>query len=106
MKSVRRWVHTLSILLLLFAQQAALAHAVWHQRAASTTQDLDVDKASLQMGECDLHGVFAQVLGGACVNASDVSVPRLPNSNSAATFQPRIKPDLPAHRSRGPPVLT
>jgi hypothetical protein len=106
MKSARRCVHTVCILLLLFAQQAALAHAVWHQRAPSTTENLDVDKTSLQMGECDLHGVFAQVLGGACVNASDVSVPRLPNSESAESFQPRIKSDLPAHRSRGPPVLT
>jgi hypothetical protein len=100
-----RWVDVICIVLLLYAQQQALVHAVWHQALPSSIQHTDPSEASFGSAVCDFDGVFAQVLGAAGVSACRLSLPPLAVSAPNACLQSRAESDPPACRSRGPPFV-
>jgi hypothetical protein len=58
----RKVVPLLCIFLLLFAQQAAFAHAAWHAGEQAAGQERPHD-ASFHDKLCDLHAAFGDVLG-------------------------------------------
>jgi hypothetical protein len=106
MKSANRWMHVLSVFLLLFAQHAALEHATWHQRAPSAVEHVDPDAPSLYGSACDFHGMFAQVLGAAGMSLVRILAPSPGPTLAQALPDRSVKSELPARRSRGPPVLS
>ena len=93
------------ILLLLFAQQAALTHAAWHASQATHAPAHEDGKASFQGGLCDLHHAFGQVLGGVQAAAAPC-MPRTAVDDIAPAYADAgcIQPFL-APLSRGPPFL-
>ena len=92
------------IFLLLFAQQAALAHAAWHAQGGRPAKHERKDNASIQGGLCDLHGVFNTVLGGVNAHpALDVARERT-DERIARCAQTAFFSDVPNPLSRGPPV--
>ena len=111
MTAVRRWIHILCMLLLPLGQHAALAHAAQHYAPqvpapAPQSQLLDGGDAVLQLAGCELHGLYAQVLGGACTAEGEPFLFLRPDAIVLEGQSARIRPDLPAHRSRGPPLLS
>jgi hypothetical protein len=105
MPLTKRALQLACVFLLLFAQQAAVTHAVWHAQAPASQQQDTKGKAAFQGGLCDLHGVFTQVLGG--VHSACAPTPHAPALNAHIVHRP---PSWVAARhliplSRGPPVL-
>jgi hypothetical protein len=101
-------LHLGCILLLLFAQQAALTHGAMHtpKQAPAERGAGDNGKAASHGGICALHGAFAQVLGGMQTPASLnpewiglVAEPVIRALGAARTAQLLTPP------SHGPPVL-
>lgn len=102
----RRLTQFLCVFLLLFAQQVAITHAVWHAHAHPPTQHEDQDGASFQGGLCGLHGALSQVLGGVQAAAPHLALAR---ENTGAVVYPVracIVLELHVPPSRGPPVLS
>lgn len=97
--------------LVLFAQQAALTHAVWHSAAGEAAQRDDAhayphERAPARLaGLCAYDAVFGQVLGGAFATVA-AALPNLPVTQ-AALHSPHASSaaDVLTPRSRGPPVL-
>jgi hypothetical protein len=100
----RRYVlHFVCILLLLFAQQAALTHAAWHAGQNSGTHEGRHDE-SAQGAFCSLHVAFGEVLGTIQPASPPVAlVPAVAEHLAAAALDAaRIVLHLPP--ARGPPV--
>jgi hypothetical protein len=93
----RKLARFLFILALLFAQQAAFAHAAWHAGEQAAGQERPHD-ASFQDKLCDLHGAFGEVLG-----ALSQSADRLPNAAVADTPSSEAPREWVAFSLRTPP---
>lgn len=125
MKS-RRYFHYLCILLLLFAQQAALSHATWHATGQATgdapAHEHSHDHASGHTGHdsdhqhhhdeperssatnlCAFHFAFGQVLGGVHGNCVLPPAADLSAILTAYVFNPRLGSEAVPAISRGPP---
>jgi len=102
----RRFTQFIYIFLLLFAQQSAFTHAVWHAQEHSPAHHEDNGDTSFQGELCGLHGAFTQVLGG--VQPAEKHPP--PTQVDAETIEHRsgaqVTLELHVPLSRGPPVLS
>ena len=102
----RTLIHFGFALLLLFAQQVALAHAAWHAFDPASEHRQEQGDASFQGELCSLHGVFGQLLGGVQSDAPELAV--APNVAADAAHAPVLRfvlfTELP--RSRGPPPFS
>lgn len=102
------------IFLLLFAQQSALTHALWHAAAAGDSHaahasdsgdDAHEHHSDVQGALCDYHAAFGTMLGGhhgavlALAVAADglVEAPLSPAGRITTEAVPAV--------SRGPPIL-
>jgi hypothetical protein len=101
----RKIVPFLCIFVLLFAQQAAYAHAAWHAGEQAAGQERPHD-ASFQDKLCDLHGAFGEVLG-ALPQAADW-LPSALEGHSLSSEAPRnwVAFSLPTPPSRAPPIVS
>jgi hypothetical protein len=110
---LRRFFHTLCVVLLLIAQQGAIVHATWHAggdaRKAHANQGhvpeygTDHQTPIGQGGLCAFDLAFGQVLGGVHGSCVLPDIAKLPSAISTYTFNPRLGSEaVPAH-SRGPP---
>ena len=110
--SVNRGLIQVLCALVLFAQQAALTHLVWHAAAERSAQQDQVvahghDRTPAQKlaGLCAYDAAFGQVLGGAFA-AAPAALPD--TAASQAVLHPQAvftAADALTPRSRGPPVL-
>jgi hypothetical protein len=111
----RTALHFLCTLLLLFAQQGALTHSVWHlgdhlpahehHDHAGATHDDGGDGHSSQSKLCDLHFVLGSVLGGNCASPALDLLPDFKHGLPAsADFQRAALTSAP-YLSRAPPAL-
>ncbi|OGA11044.1 MAG: hypothetical protein A2W68_12610 [Betaproteobacteria bacterium RIFCSPLOWO2_02_64_14] len=102
----RRFTQFIYIFLLLFAQQNAFTHAVWHAREQPPAHHEDQGDASFQGKLCGLHGALSQVLGGVQAaeahdaNSQGVAEPIVHRSSAQVFLELRVP------LSRGPPVLS
>lgn len=110
MARASRWIHIVCMLLLPLGQHAALAHVAEHHFApeshAPHADAGDADDAASHVPECEFDGLYAQVLGGACTVAFQPALVPGPDRRVLEAHGARLRPDLPAQRSRGPPVLS
>lgn len=107
MARASRWIHIVCMLLVPLGQHAALAHAAEHHSAPEFhVPHGDADDAGSHVPECEFDGLYAQVLGGACTVAFQPALVPGPDPRALEAHGARLRPDLPAHRSRGPPVLS
>jgi hypothetical protein len=91
---------------LLFAQQSALTHAVWHAHGDVPVKEDSKHKSSLQDDLCNLHGLFTQVVGGASTAVLHVPASDAVHIHALELQSSCISARLPAPRSRGPPLLS
>jgi hypothetical protein len=91
--------------LLLFAQQAAVTHAIWHAHGPTPEQHEDNGKGSFHAGSCDWHSAFCQVLGAVPSGSPSHAERHGPAEQAAAPALPRVAALSPAPLSRGPPAL-
>ena len=101
----RTVIQLASILLLLFAQQAAFTHEAWHAGHPFEQQHDNRDKASFQGSLCNLHSAFSQVLGVVHSSPLPVTLSENVNARIEQTFHARIVAEAPPFLSRGPPSL-
>ena len=113
---MRRLVYSWCALLLLFGQQTAFTHAIWHVgdgHAPQTEHAWPVAEhaAGHERGEgsvpelCAFHDVFAETLSGcasAALQITDVPAAQVRIERAAAA---RTKAEVIAAVSRGPPSL-
>jgi hypothetical protein len=107
----RRLFHYFCVILLLIAQQGAIAHATWHAGSDARAHDSDSrDHANQQempgapASLCAFDLAFGQVLGGVHGSCAAPVVSELPAALAAYVFNPRLGSEaVPAH-SRGPPI--
>ncbi len=100
----RRLIAAVFVVLLAFAQQAALAHGIWHVwQAAHSGQ---IDHTAGKLPGCNFDAVYGEVLGASGTAAAG-SVPpctaagaELPLFDGAPASVNPLSP-----RSRGPPAL-
>ena len=97
------------VLALLIAQQAALAHQVWHAAAgAPHAAGTQAGKEPLgnppQERLCDLHSALGTVLGALAGTAVPLFVAVLPETDFAAPPLQAASLAAPAPASRDPPV--
>ena len=110
--TLRRLMQLCCIFVLLFAQQAALTHAVWHahgQAAAGALGHTQADAARDSKvpdvaALCAFDAAYGQVLGAAPCGSHDTCAgctadARQPHDRHASAFQ-----DFLAPLSRGPPA--
>ena len=111
----RTALNFLCAFLLLFAQQGALTHSVWHlgdhlpahehhEHAGAAHDDGDEGHTS-QSRLCDLHFVLGSVLGGNCASPALVLLPELTHGLPASTDVQRAARTSTYYLSRAPPVL-
>jgi hypothetical protein len=92
--------------LLLFAQQAAVTHAIWHAHGPTPEQQQDSNsKGSFQAGSCEWHGAFCQVLGGVPSGSGSHAEQHGSAEQAAAPALPSVATLSLAPLSRGPPAL-
>jgi len=111
----RTALHFLCAFLLLFAQQGALTHSVWHlgdhlpahahHEHAVAAHDGGDEGPSSQSKLCDLHFVLGSVLGGNCASPALVSLPDLEHGLPASADFQRTALTSASYLSRAPPVL-
>jgi hypothetical protein len=94
------------IVCLLFAQQAAFTHALWHTHEPSVRSHTGHDRPSAQGDLCKLHGLFSQVLGTAPGTTFHVAIGNALNEQSAHLSPPVPSSSPLRPRSRGPPRLS
>ena len=101
----RRFTPLVYVFLLLFAQQSAFTHAVWHAQAHPPAHYQDNSDASFQGELCGLHGAFTQVLGG--VQPADKYPPRRQIDDETIEHRSGACVTLELHvpLCRGPPIL-
>jgi len=102
----RRYTQFIYIFLLLFAQQSAFTHAVWHAREPAPAHHEDHDDTSFQGGLCGLHGAFTQVLGGVQAAEWRHPRPRIVAGTIEHRCCARVTLALHLPLPRGPPVLS
>jgi hypothetical protein len=94
------------VVCLLFAQQGAFTHAIWHAHGPSAQQHDSQHKPSADGDLCKLHGLFTQVVGTA--PGTTVYVASEDALTEHSVDDPQLsrttKPLTP--RSRGPPRLS
>jgi hypothetical protein len=93
------------VLGLLFAQQGAFTHAIWHVHGTAARQHHGDQKSSAQGDLCKLHGLFTQVAGGAPASVFHFAMDDALNEHSVQFSEPRHSVRPLAARSRGPPRL-
>lgn len=129
----RRLFHYFCVLLLLVAQQGALAHAAWHAAGGPAhardahdahdrhdgdahahhgdahdhqdTHDRHGDSSDGQAHLCALDLAFGQVLGGAHGACTPPVVAEMPAVVATYIFNPRLGTEAVPAQSRGPPVI-
>jgi hypothetical protein len=109
---VRRLLQTCCVFLLLFAQQAALTHLLWHAQRTLVVERLDAATAQAKRSTgtphiaalCSFHALLGQVLGAAPCDAR----PRTERFVTAETPHRYAREAahryFPAPLSRGPPA--
>jgi hypothetical protein len=108
---VRRLLQTGCIFLLLFAQQVALTHLLWHAQRSARVERIDRSVAETKQPAkaphlaalCAFHALLGQVLGAASCDART-------HERTFSTGEPPqhlarelVHPDFLAPLSRGPP---
>jgi hypothetical protein len=93
------------ILGLLFAQQGALMHAIWHVHGTAAQPHDGDQKQSAQGDLCKLHGLFTQVVGGAPAPVVHFSMDDVLNEHIVHLSERRHSVRPLTARSRGPPRL-
>lgn len=94
------------VALLLVAQQIALTHAAWHVSHDAQNQSQNKDGSHSQKDLCQLHGLFAQVVGsGPGAHFDFVVSDVLPHHFTASDERFETRHAL-VTRCRGPPVLS
>jgi len=106
MKLRRVALHLLLTVVLLFAQHAALSHALQHAgNLPAQTQQYDGGKQNSQSSPCDFHVSFAQ-LAGAVESCSVVfHIPQGDLHAGDRTLSTRHPARLLVPASRGPPAF-
>jgi hypothetical protein len=102
----RRFTQFIYIFLLLFAQQSAFTHAVWHAREKPPAHHEDQGDTSFQGKLCGLHGALSQVLGGVQAVEIHHAIPAAIAEPIAQRSGARVVLELLVPLSRGPPVLS
>lgn len=102
----RRFISFAWIFLLLFAQQSAITHAVWHASDHGPAQHKNKGDASYQGKLCGLHGAFSQVVGGVQPSAAQEPLPQCAAQTIEYRPGPLVVPELHVPLSRGPPLLS
>jgi hypothetical protein len=109
--SARRLVQLGCIFLLLFAQQVALTHAIWHAHGGNSSDVTTPVAAHPDHGRpgvstvCAFDAAFGQVLG-AVSGGGSVSVPRVSAPETPLqSFRALASRDFLHPLSRGPPPL-
>lgn len=104
-----RLSRALLVLALLVAQQAALAHQLWHAafgvpQATATVADKERSGGSPQESLCDLHSALGTVLGALSGSAAAQVAFVVSETAFAALRVPVANLAAPAPASRDPPV--
>jgi hypothetical protein len=102
-RSVLQFICTLC---LLFAQQAAFTHALWHAHEPSVQRHDRHDNSSAHGELCKLHGLFTQVVGGAPGTIVQLVLEDALNEQSPHVASAVLSTSLLTPRSRGPPRLS
>ena len=103
-----RLSRVLLVLALLVAQQAALAHQLWHAtsgvpQASATIVDSERAGNAPQERLCELHSAFGAVLGALSGNAPSQTTVITQGSGFAALAESVASLAAPAPASRDPP---
>ena len=109
--SVRRLLQSACIFLLLFAQQAALTHVLWHALRSAPVQSVErsAPEVKRQTGAphiaalCGFHALLGQVLGGASGNARGHAETFVTGESPQHHARELAHQDFLAPLSRGPP---
>jgi len=106
-----RLSRALLILALLVAQQAALAHQLWHagfgvRQVTATVADSERSGSSTQERLCDLHSALGTVLGALSGSSAAPAVAVVPETGFAALSESVASLAAPAPSSRDPPRLS
>ena len=101
----RKFVPLLCILALLFAQQAAFAHAAWHAAEQAAGQERPHD-ASFQDELCDLHGAFGEVLGALPQSADWLPTAAVTHISCGDAPRDWVAFSLRTPPSRAPPIVS
>lgn len=109
--SLRRLMQFCCIFLLLFAQQAALTHAVSHARVHTPAGALEQSRADAAHGSeapgaavlCAFDAAFGQILGAAPCDGRDASLALTSDATPAHAQHASAFHDFLAPLSRGPP---
>ena len=99
------------IFLLLFAQQAALTHVLWHAQRAASIERLNRSTAEAKRPAsaphvaalCALHALLGQVLGGASCDTRSVGDTYVARETAQYRARELALQDFLAPLSRGPP---
>lgn len=104
----RRLIAAVLVALLAFAQNAALAHGVWHAyHAAHSDHSGQSHDAPALAHDCDFDAVFAGVLGTGAASAPAFAVLPEDAERAAPPAPATLVSSAPeAPRSRGPPALS
>jgi len=105
-----RLSRALLILALLVAQQAALAHQLWHagfgvRQVTATVADSERSGSSTQESLCDLHSALGTVLGALSGSTTAPAAVVVPETGFAARQAPVASLSAPLPSSRDPPRL-
>ena len=108
----QRLLQSFCVFLLLFAQQAALTHAVLHAAAegglgvatAAATHEGDEEQGLTPA--CALDAVFGQVLGAAPASSAALILTDPAGDTRSERASALVHLDPPRPLSRGPPVLS
>jgi hypothetical protein len=106
-----RFARVLLAAALLFAQQSALAHQIWHLGAASTghssvSAPADDGKGATSDRLCDFHAALGTVLGGASCAAAAATPPDVQQVLHAVAPATALRLAGLPPASRGPPTLS
>jgi len=106
----RRYFHFFCVILLLIAQQGALAHAAWHASGSAQTlaahdheSDANHESPADQSSQCAFDLAFGQMLGGVHASCALPLVVEITAAVAAAHQNPRLLSEAIPAQSRGPP---
>ena len=106
----RRYFHYLCVILLLIAQQGALAHAAWHASGGAQVHaahdhesDTHHESPADQSSQCAFDLAFGQMLGGVHASCALPLVVEITAAVAAAHQNPRLLSEAIPAQSRGPP---
>lgn len=102
-----RFTSILCVLLLLFAQHSAFAHAAFHAHGdQAPAHEEDQSDKSFQSTLCALHGAFGQVLGGVEPDIQHNPAFRCALECTAHLAAAPVFPEPHVPLSRGPPSFS